>query len=107
MEGINSPLSGGELRAALSGVERSTKTGEDVKIYETLKLLPDEYLDLLLEEISRVWDEGSLTPQWKGTLIIPVPKPGKQPNSVDNFRPLIPNIARRNNNEKKKDSYQA
>lgn len=42
----------------------------------------------MLEEINRVWNEGSLPPQWKEALIIPIPKPGKQPNSIDNFRPI-------------------
>lgn len=86
--GINSPFSMNELQAALHNLKRNTTPGMDGITYTTLRNLPEHFLEPLLDQINQAWETGILPHEWKTALIIPIPKPGKPPNQINNLRPI-------------------
>ena len=42
----------------------------------------------MLKLFNRVWDSGQLPSVWKQAIIIPVPKPGKDPSDPSSYRPI-------------------
>ncbi|XP_013884305.1 RNA-directed DNA polymerase from mobile element jockey, partial [Austrofundulus limnaeus] len=44
--------------------------------------------EILLELYNKVWEEGILPDKWKEAIIIPICKPGKDPNSAASYRPI-------------------
>jgi hypothetical protein len=53
-----------------------------------LKHLPTSALSTLLQRFNDIWTTGRFPPSWSGATIISIPKPGKDPTSADNNRPI-------------------
>ncbi|GFS72964.1 putative RNA-directed DNA polymerase from transposon BS [Trichonephila clavipes] len=87
-EGYNSPLTLFELRAALhrSG---NTAAGPDGLHYIMLWHLSENSILSLLSLFNRIWETQVFPTQWCRAHVLPFPKPGKDPTSANNYRPIV------------------
>ena len=83
-EVYNKPFSMEELRDALHRAH-DTSAGPDEIHYQLLKHLPDASLLRLLNIFNKIWISGDFPSDWRKAIIIPIPKPGKDPT---NYRPI-------------------
>ena len=67
---------------------KDTSPGPDTVHYKLLKNLPDETLIILLDIINEHWDSGTFPESWRQALLLPIPKPGKDCQNPNNFRPI-------------------
>ena len=86
-EVYNKPLSMEELRDALRRAH-DTSAGPDEIHYQLLKHLPDASLLLLLNICNNIWLSGDFPSDWRKAIVIPIPKPGKDPTNPMNYRPI-------------------
>ena len=86
-EVYNKPLSMEELRDALRRAY-ATSAGPDEIHYQLLKHLPDASLLLLLNILHKIWLSGDFPSDWRKAIVIPIPKPGKDPTNPTNYRPI-------------------
>ncbi|GFV87622.1 probable RNA-directed DNA polymerase from transposon X-element [Trichonephila clavipes] len=85
-EGYNSPLTLRELRASL---HRSGNTaGPDGLHYIMLRHLSESSILSLLLLFNRIWETHVFPTQWCHAHVLPFPKPGKDPTSAINYRPI-------------------
>ena len=56
--------------------------------YQLLKHLPDASLLLLLNIFNKICISGDFPSDWRKAIIIPIPKPGKDPTNPTNYRPI-------------------
>ena len=54
--------------------------------YQLLKHLPDASL-LLLNIFNQIWISGNFPSDWRKAIVIPIPKPGKDPTKDASLRP--------------------
>ena len=62
--------------------------GPDEIHYKLLKHLPDASRLLLLNIFNNIWISGDSPSDWRKAIIIPIPKPGKDPTNPTNYRPI-------------------
>jgi hypothetical protein len=86
-ESYNQPFPLSELRDALRK-SHDSDTGPDEIHYQMLKHLPASALNTLLQLFNQIWTTGRFPPSWSEATVIPIPKPGKDPTSADNYRPI-------------------
>lgn len=84
----NMPFTMFELRHALDHCSDSTP-GPDRIPYALVCNLHDRALDFLLCMYNQFWREHYLPMPWRHAYTIPVPKPGKDPTSPTNYRPIV------------------
>ncbi|GBM24297.1 putative RNA-directed DNA polymerase from transposon X-element, partial [Araneus ventricosus] len=83
----NTDLTIFELHTALS-VLKHTSPGPDEVTYCMLQHLSEHSLLNILYMFNRIWKEHVFPDCWKHAFIIPVPKPGKDPQDPLNYRPI-------------------
>jgi len=76
-----------ELRDALHR-SHDTAVGPDDIHYQLLKHLPESSLLVLLNIFNKIWVSGDFPSDWRKAIIIPIPKPGKDPTSPSSYRPI-------------------
>ena len=76
-----------ELQDALRRAH-DTSAGPDEIHYQLLKHLPDASLLLLLNIFNKIWISGDFPSDWRKAIVIPIPKPGKDPNNPTSYRPI-------------------
>ncbi len=86
-EEYNEPFSRKELQNALNKA-KDTATGPDDLHYQIIKHLPHETQDILLELFNKVWDNGTFPKIWKEAAVIPIPRPSKDHENSQNYRPI-------------------
>ena len=86
-EYYNTPFSYEELLSALEQCSDGA-TGPDDVHYQFLKHLPTRTLKLMLELLNRIWNGEFFPPGWKEAIVVPIPKPGKDPSNPNNYRPI-------------------
>ena len=59
-----------------------TSAGPDEIHYQLLKHLPDDSLSLLLNSFNKIWFSDDFPSDWRKAVVIPIPKPGKDPPCV-------------------------
>lgn len=85
---LDSAFNMGELQTAISqGRPKSTPGYDNVK-WQDLRNLPPQGLDVLLNLINDHWTSGTVPDPLRITIIHPIPKPGKDPNTPKNLRPI-------------------
>ncbi|KAM7297104.1 hypothetical protein ISCGN_022257 [Ixodes scapularis] len=84
----DTPFTLAELQAALDKANVRSTPGPDCVSFAELRNLPTEFKSKLLEWINDVWETGSVPDDWKESLVVPIPKPGKPPISIQNLRPI-------------------
>ena len=76
-----------ELQDALRRAH-DTSAGPDEIHYQLLKHLPSSSLLLLLNIFNNIWLSGNFPSDWRKAIVIPIPKPGKDPTNPTNYRPI-------------------
>ena len=74
------------MRQSLQTANNSA-TGLDQGHYQLLTHLPNSALSVLLKVCNHMWVSGCFPPSWRETVVIPIPKPGKDHLDPGNFRP--------------------
>ena len=83
----NSPFSMTEYENAL-GSSKNTAAGKDEIHVQMLKNLSDETATFVLDLFNRIWIGESFPCEWLNAIVIPFKKPGKDPQDVNNYRPI-------------------
>lgn len=86
-EAYNQPFSESELQTALHKAN-DTAVGPDNIHYQMLKHLPAIAIQTLLKIFNNIWITGKFPSSWSEATVIPIPKPGKDTTSPDNYRPI-------------------
>lgn len=81
------PFSMSELENAVRRMKQSA-SGMDGVSYSMMKHFSENSMKVMLAFYNRIWMEGILPQSWKEALIIPIKKPGKDPSSPTNYRPI-------------------
>lgn len=84
----NVPFTMTELRYALQHCSDSTP-GPDKIPYALVRNLHDKALVFLLCMFNQFWQDHFFPNSWRHAYTIPVPKPGKDPTSPTNYRPIV------------------
>jgi ribonuclease HI len=85
--GHNSSFSMTELQEALSTCLGSSPGPDDIT-YEMIKQLEEAEKGKLLKAYNDIWETGTFPEEWRQAVTIPIKKPGKDPESVDSYRPI-------------------
>jgi hypothetical protein len=83
----NKEFSTSEYTSALNKCKNSAAGPDDI-YYEMLKNMHPSSSKLLLKIFNEIWRSGQIPQVWKEAIIIPIAKHGKDPSSVDNYRPI-------------------
>ena len=83
----NAPFTIQELEHALS-LAKDTTPGQDGVAYKMLRNIPDQAKMYLLSIYNQLYNESYFPPSWGKAVIIPIPKSGKNLNSLESYRPL-------------------
>ena len=62
--------------------------GPDEIHNEFLKLLPDESVKCLLKIYNNIWVNDTFLETWRQSIIVPIPKSGKDTSNLQNYRPI-------------------
>ncbi|KAG0411912.1 hypothetical protein HPB47_010938 [Ixodes persulcatus] len=84
----DAPFTLAEMQDALDPSNMRSAPGPDGVTHAELRNLPTEYKLKILEWINEVWETGRLPGNWKMSLVLPIPKPGKPPTTMRNLRPI-------------------
>ena len=76
-----------ELNHVLANVKDSSP-GEDGVVYKMVKNMPHRAKEFLLKMFNKFFQESYFPPAWCTSVIIPVPKPGKNQNLATSYRPI-------------------
>lgn len=76
-----------ELLTQLNNLSGSSP-GPDMVHNTMLQHLPAIGKEKLLEAYNTVWTSNTFPAAWKETILVPIPKPGKNPNIPGNLRPI-------------------
>ena len=69
-------------------LSHDTATGPDDIHNQMLKHLPDNSLETLSNIFNYIWTIGKFPDDWQYAIIIPIPKPGKDPAEPNNYKPI-------------------
>jgi endonuclease/exonuclease/phosphatase family metal-dependent hydrolase len=83
----NNIFSENEMLEALDGCSGSSPGPDDVE-YELIKQLYHSEKLIILNVFNQIWTSGEFPEEWKIATVIPVAKPGKDPEMVGNYRPI-------------------
>jgi ribonuclease HI len=83
----NSDFTLSELKHALQSTNKSS-SGPDNISYPMVKNLSAYSLSNLLVLYNRIWNERTFPSSWRMATVIPILKPGKDPTSPLNYRPI-------------------
>ena len=50
--------------------------------------LPNNMIDILLVIFNKCWIEGCIPSIWKESIVVPIPKPDKSKDDINNYRPI-------------------
>ncbi|GFN92577.1 urease subunit alpha [Plakobranchus ocellatus] len=56
--------------------------------YQFLRHLLESCLHTLLKLFNNIWTTRDIPPSWGEALVVPIPKPGKDPSDPSNYRPI-------------------
>ena len=76
-----------ELAAALKTSNKSAP-GEDRINFEMISHLSEKAKLYLLKLYNNLWNKGEFIKEWKTAMVVPLPKPGKDPGNISNYRPV-------------------
>ncbi|GBN35782.1 hypothetical protein AVEN_79534-1 [Araneus ventricosus] len=76
-----------ELKVCLSEVKKTSPDPDNIS-YQMIKHLSSSSLQNLLHLYNRIWHEHCFPSSWQQAIIIPIPKPGKDPSNPLNYRPI-------------------
>ena len=77
-----------ELNNAINSTDKDKACGADYLHNQFLIHLPENKITQLLGIFNRIWRYGEVPDDWKLGLIIPILKPGKNPQLSSSYRPI-------------------
>ena len=83
----NKPFTVKDLNNILSKTN-DTAPGEDGVTYQMIKNMPDHAKNYITDMYNKFFKDSYFPEKWKRAIIIPIPKPGKNPNSPNSYRPI-------------------
>jgi len=86
-EVYNREFSFRELESALSNT-KNTSPGPDSICIMMIKKLPHNARQFLLRMINRFYRESFFPDRWRRSIVVPIPKPGKNHSDPSNYRPI-------------------
>lgn len=86
VEALNDNFSIYELKQAIKGTKKHSTPGEDKIPYELIQNLHKTSLKILLKIYNDIWNSGTLPPDWKHAIILPILKPTKYPTVPGSYR---------------------
>ena len=86
-EEYNCLFSLSELKTAII-LAGNTSVGPDDLHYSFFRHLSDATLNTILRTLNNLWQEHVFPEQWRESIIIAIPKPGKLRSNPDNYRPI-------------------
>ena len=86
-EEYNNPFNLVELKEAINK-SHDTAIGPDEMNYQMLKHLHPKSLQALLDIFNDIWETGKFPESWELSIVIPVPKAGKDHTEPTNYRPI-------------------
>ena len=86
-EEYNCLFSLSELKTAII-LAGNTSVGPDDLHYSFFRHLSDATLNTILRTLNNLWQEHVFPEQWRESIIIAIPKPGKLRSHPDNYRPI-------------------
>ena len=87
MEALNGPFSRSEFESTIYG-KRGSAPGLDEINFRMLQALPSTMKNILLVSMNTLFQTYEYPNDWRLIEIIPVPKPGKDPNLISSSRPI-------------------
>lgn len=84
---INNIINMEELESALNECKGSSPGPDDIH-YTMLKNLNGKQKEYLLKTYNSIWKDWTFPEDWKIANIVPIPKPGKDLNYAENYRPI-------------------
>lgn len=87
-EGQDLPFTREELDYAIKKAKKGTAPGTDGITTAMLKNLPEEAKRALLRYFNEIWEDGKLPGSWKHSVVVPIPKPNKPKDKIENLRPI-------------------
>lgn len=84
---LEDPFSISEFTAALVN-KKNTSPGPDKIPYLVIKNLPLSSQLLLLNIFNQLWYSKKIPDAWKEQYVVPIPKPNKNLNNLDSYRPI-------------------
>ena len=84
----NSNFTIDELNHALKSLKRNSAPGPDEIYNQMITELPQNAKEHLLYLFNKVWSSADLPNFWKESIVIPIPKPGKDHSNALNYRPI-------------------
>ena len=85
---ICSPFTMNELRQALTELKTKSSPGADQIHNLMLKAIPESGQLMLLRLYNKCWKDNAYPKAWKLSIICPIPKPNKNPESPGSYRPI-------------------
>lgn len=82
------PFTASELKSAVSHLRNNKAPGQDKIPSEALKRVHNAHPDYLLEVYNRLARENVFPEEWKRATVVLLPKPGKDPECSDAYRPI-------------------
>ena len=76
-----------ELQAEIKSTKNSSPGPDNIPNL-FIKQLPSQGLNYLLEIYNHIWINGIFPNKWREAIVIPIPKPGKNKNCPDSYRPI-------------------
>ena len=83
----NKPFTVKDLHSVLSKTN-DTAPGEDGVTYQMIRKMPDHAKKYIIDMYNKFFRDSYFPEKWKRAIIIPIPKPGKNPNSPNSYRPI-------------------
>lgn len=87
-ERCDEPFSLREMLVALADVNVESSPGSDNISFVQIQHAGDKMQTKILEIFNVIWSSGIVPEDWRLSLIVPVPKYGRDPLSVDGYRPI-------------------
>ena len=76
------------MENALASIKKSSSPGLDSIPYDFIIHMPISEKEKLLELFNQIWTTGIYPDKWRQALIIPILKPGKDPQDPSSYRPI-------------------
>ena len=86
-EYYNDDINMEELEHALKTCKK-TAPGEDLISFEMIKHLGKLTKNYILKYFNKLWKEKKFPEAWRHALVLPIPKPAKDPSNPTNYRPI-------------------
>ena len=69
-------------------VKPGTAPGPDEIHFKFISELPNQVLTHILDIFNAMWTSHQFPDVWRNCIVIPIPKPGKDPSDATNYRPI-------------------